>query len=47
MEEYKKMLKIMQYAKVYKWNIYESDQFLIDRVNNRKVFDDMEFHKVV
>ena len=37
----------MQYAKLYRWNIYESDSFLIDKVNNRKVFDDMEFHKVV
>ena len=44
-EEYMKLLKILQCASLYKWNVYESDVFLIDRVNQGKVFDGMEYHK--
>ena len=38
-----KTLKILQYAKIYKWNVYESDSFLIDRVAKQEVYDDMNF----
>lgn len=38
-----KTLKILKYAKLYKWNVYESDLFLIDRVDNSEKYDDMKF----
>ena len=40
-----KTLKILQYAKLYKWNVYESDMFLVDRVEKQEVFDDMKYNK--
>ncbi len=40
-----KTLKILQYAKLYKWDVYESDIYLIDRIKKEDVFDDMKFNK--
>ena len=40
-----KTLKILQYAKIYKWNVYESDMFLVDRVDKQIVYDDMKYNK--
>ena len=40
-----KTLKLLKYAQEYKWNVYESDMFLIDRINKEEVFDDMNFNK--
>ena len=40
-----KTLKILQYAKLYKWDVYESDMFLLDRVDKQEIFDDMKYEK--
>ena len=41
----RKTLKILQYARLYKWNVYESDLFLVDRVDKEETFDDMKFNR--
>ena len=40
-----KTLKILQYAKLYGWDVYESDSSLIDRVDKQEVYDDMSYSK--
>ena len=37
-----KTLKILKYAKLYKWNVYESDLFLIDRIDKQETCYDMK-----
>ena len=41
----RKTLKILQYAKLYKWNVFESDSLLINRVDKQEVYDDMNYQK--
>lgn len=40
-----KALKILQYAKLFGWNVYESDMFLVDRVDKQETYDDIKFYK--
>lgn len=36
--------RLLQYSKLYKWNIYDSDSELINKVENNTFFDEMGFN---
>ncbi len=40
-----KTLKILQYAKLYKWDVYESDMFLLNRVDKQETYYDTKYKK--
>lgn len=40
-----KTLEILHYAKEYKWDVYESDFSLVDRVDKQETYDGMKYCK--